>query len=153
MSKDIITEFRGRGDQIHLQPLSFKEFMSVDGHETDGWQQYMTFGGLPKLLEMQTDREKAACLKGIFEETYIRDIVDRNDVRNRAEMEELLDVVASSIGGLTNPKKLSGTFKSVKGVTIHPDTVKSYLDYLEDSFLISKVRRYDVKGKRYINTP
>lgn len=128
--------------------------MSVfDGRETDGWQQYMTFGGLPKLLEMQTDREKAAYLKGVFEETYIRDIVDRNDVRNRAEMEELLDVVASSIGRLTNPKKLSDTFKSVKGVTIHPDTVKSYLDYLEDSFLISKARRYDVKGKRYINTP
>lgn len=128
--------------------------MSVfDGHETDGWQQYMTFGGLPKLLEMQTDREKAAYLKGIFEATCIRNIVDRNDVRNRAEMEELLDVVASSIGGLTNPKKLSDTFKSVKGVAIHPDTVKSYLDYLEDSFLISKARRYDVKGKRYINTP
>lgn len=90
---------------------------------------------------------------GHFEETYIRDIVDRNDVRNRAEIKELLDVVASLIGGLTNPKKLSVTFKSVKGVTIHPDTVKSYLDYLEDSFLISKVRRYDVKGKRYINTP
>lgn len=128
--------------------------MSVfDGRETDGWQQYMTFGGLPKLLEMQTDREKADYLKGVFEETYIRDIVDRNAVRNRAEMEELLDVVASSIGGLTNPKKLSDTFKSVKGVTIHPDTVKSYLDYLEDSFLISKARRYDVKGKRYINIP
>lgn len=154
LSRDIITEFRGRGDQIHLQPLSFKEFMnSFDGHELDGWQQYMTFGGLPKLLEMKTDQEKVDYLKGIFEETYIRDIVERNDVRNRAEMEELLDVVASSIGGLTNPKKLSDTFKSVKDVTIHPDTVKSYLDYLEDSFLISKARRYDVKGKRYINTP
>lgn len=154
LSRDIITEFRGRGDQIHLQPLSFKEFMSTfNGYELDGWEQYMTFGGLPKLLEMQTYQEKTNYLKNIFEETYIRDIVERNNIRNRAEMEELLDVVASSIGGLTNPKKLSDTFKSVKDVTIHTDTVKSYLDYLEDSFLISKARRYDVKGKRYINTP
>ena len=154
LSKDIITEFRGRGDQIHLQPLSFKEFMtSFDGYVQDGWQQYITFGGLPKLLDMKKDQEKADYLKNIFEETYIKDIIERNDVRNKPEMEELLDVVASSIGGLTNPKKLSDTFKSVKDVTIHPDTVKSYLDYLEDSFLISKARRYDVKGKRYINTP
>ena len=154
LSRDIITEFRGRGDQIHLQPLSFKEFMSTfNGYELDGWEQYMTFGGLPKLLEMQTYQEKTNYLKNIFEETYIRDIVERNNIRNRAEMEELLDVVVSSIGGLTNPKKLSDTFKSVKDVTIHTDTVKSYLDYLEDSFLISKARRYDVKGKRYINTP
>ena len=154
LSKDIITEFRGRGDQIHLQPLSFKEFMSsFDGPALSGWQQFITFGGLPKLLEMKTEQDKADYLKSIFEETYIKDIVERNDVRDRAEMEELLDVVASSIGGLTNPKKLSDTFKSAKNVTIHPDTVKSYLDYLEDSFLISKARRYDVRGKRYINTP
>lgn len=154
LSKDIITEFRGRGDQIHLQPLSFSEFMtSFDGYEHDGWQQYITFGGLPKLLEMKTDQEKSEYLKSIFEETYIKDIVERNNVRNSTEMEELLDVIASSIGGLTNPKKLSDTFKSVKNVTIHPDTVKSYLDYFEDSFLISKARRYDVRGKRYINSP
>lgn len=154
LSKDIITEFRGRGDQIHLQPLSFSEFMtSFDGYEHDGWQQYITFGGLPKLLEMKTDQEKSEYLKSIFEETYIKDIVERNNVRNSTEMEELLDVIASSIGGLTNPKKLSDTFKSVKNVTIHPDTVKSYLDYFEDSFLISKTRRYDVRGKRYINSP
>ncbi len=126
---------------------------TFNGYELDGWEQYMTFGGLPKLLEMQTYQEKTNYLKNIFEETYIRDIVERNNIRNRAEMEELLDVVASSIGGLTSPKKLSDTFKSVKDVTIHTDTVKSYLDYLEDSFLISKARRYDVKGKRYINTP
>ena len=154
LSKDIITEFRGRGDQIHLQPLSFSEFMtSFDGYEHDGWQQYITFGGLPKLLEMKTDQEKSEYLKSIFEETYIKDIVERNNVRNSTEMEELLDVIASSIGGLTNPKKLSDTFKSVKNVTIHPDTVKSYLDYFEDSFLISKTRRYAVRGKRYINSP
>ncbi len=154
LSKDIITEFRGRGDQIHLQPLSFSEFMSAfDGYEHDGWQQYITFGGLPKLLEMKTDQEKSEYLKSIFEETYIRDIIERNNVRNSTELEELLDVIASSIGGLTNPKKLSDTFKSVKNVTIHPDTIKSYLDYYEDSFLIGKARRYDVKGKRYINTP
>ena len=154
LSKDIITEFRGRGDQIHLQPLSFSEFMSAfDGYENDGWQQYITFGGLPKLLEIKTDQEKSEYLKSIFEETYIRDIIERNNVRKSTELEELLDVIASSIGGLTNPKKLSDTFKSVKNVTIHPDTIKSYLDYYEDSFLIGKARRYDVKGKRYINTP
>lgn len=126
---------------------------SFTGHERDGWQQYITFGGLPKLLEMKTNQERADYLKSLFDETYIRDIVERNDVRNRPEMEELLDVVASSIGGLTNPKKLSDTFKSVKDMTIHPDTVKLYLDHLENSFLISKARRYDVKGRRYINTP
>ena len=154
LSRDIITEFRGRGDQIHLRPLSFSEFMAAfDGNEHDAWQQYITFGGLPKLLGMKTDQEKTDYLKGIFEETYIKDIIDRNDVRNRSEMEELVDVVASSIGCFTNPKKLSDTFKSIKNVAMHPDTVKSYLDYLEDSFLISKARRYDVKGKRYINTP
>lgn len=154
LSKDIITEFRGRGDQIHLQPLSFSEFMtSFDGYEHDGWQQYITFGGLPKLLEIKTNQEKSEYLKSIFEETYIRDIIERNNVRNSTELEELLDVIASSIGSLTNPKKLSDTFKSVKNVTIHPDTIKSYLDYYEDSFLIGKARRYDVRGKRYINTP
>ena len=154
LSKDIITEFRGRGDQIHLFPLSFSEFMSsCVKDKQEGWQEYTMYGGLPKLLEMQDEADKTAYLKGIFSETYMKDILERNDVRNPSEMEELLDYLASAIGGLTNPKKLADTFKSVKNVTIHQDTIKKYLDYFEDSFLINRANRYDVKGKKYISTP
>ena len=154
LSKDIITEFRGRGDQVHLYPLSFAEFMSIfPGDKHDGWQQYITFGGLPKIQDMENDADKMNYLRNIFEETYIRDILERHDVRNQSEMEELLDIVASNIGGLINPKKLSDSFKSVKNVSIHPDTIKNYLGYFEDAFLISTAKRYDVKGKKYISTP
>lgn len=154
LSKDIITEFRGRGDQIHLYPLSFAEFMSAfSGEKHDGWQQYIAYGGLPKVMDMANDADKMNYLRNIFTETYIKDILERNDVRNRSEMEELLDIVASNIGGLTNPKKLSDAFKSVKNVSIHPDTIKNYLGYFEDAFLISTAKRYDVKGKKYISTP
>lgn len=154
LSKDIITEFRGRGDQVHLYPLSFSEFMSVyPGSTQEGWLEYTMYGGLPKLLDMSDDTDKTDYLKNIFSETYIKDILERNDVRNPSEMDELLDFLASSVGGLTNPKKLSDTFKSEKNIAIHPDTIKQYLEYFEDSFLISKVKRFDVKGKRYINTP
>ncbi|MBQ6482230.1 MAG: ATP-binding protein [Anaerolineaceae bacterium] len=154
LSKDIITEFRGRGDQIHLYPLSFAEFMSAfPGEKHDGWQQYIAYGGLPKIMDMADDTDKMNYLRNIFTETYIKDILERNDVRNRSEMEELLDIVASNIGGLTNPKKLSDAFKSVKNVSIHPDTIKNYLGYFEDAFLISTAKRYDVKGKKYISTP
>ena len=154
LSKDIITEFRGRGDQIHLYPLSFAEFMSVFPKEKyDGWQQYIAYGGLPKIMDMSNDADKMNYLRNIFTETYLKDILERNDVRNQAEMEELLDIVASNIGGLTNPKKLSDTFKSVKNISIHPDTIKNYLGYFEDAFLISTAKRYDIKGKKYISTP
>ena len=154
LSKDIITEFRGRGDQIHLYPLSFSEFMSAfQGEKHDGWQQYIAYGGLPKIMEMENEADKMNYLRNIFDETYIKDILERNDIRNQAEMEELLDIVASNIGGLTNPKKLSDSFKSIKNVSIHPDTIKNYLGYLEDAFLISMAKRYDVKGKKYISTP
>ena len=154
LSKDIITEFRGRGDQIHLYPLSFSEFMSAfQGEKYDGWQQYIAYGGLPKIMEMENEADKMNYLRNIFDETYIKDILERNDIRNQAEMEELLDIVASNIGGLTNPKKLSDSFKSIKNVSIHPDTIKNYLGYLEDAFLISMAKRYDVKGKKYISTP
>ncbi len=154
LSKDIITEFRGRGDQIHLYPLSFSEFMSTfSGDKREGWQQYIIYGGLPKILEMTNEQDKIEYLENIFEETYIKDILERNDIRNPSELEELLDVIASNIGGLTNPKKLSDTFKSLKKISIHPDTIKNYLDYFEDSFLINKAKRYDIKGKKYINTP
>lgn len=154
LSKDIITEFRGRGDQIHLYPLSFSEFLQAyQGNMTEAWQEYSMYGGMPKLLDVPNNRDKALYLESIFSETYLKDILDRNDVRNTAEISELLDFIASSIGGLSNPKKLADTFKSVKNVSIHPDTIKTYLDYFEDSFLISRAVRYDIKGKKYINTP
>lgn len=154
LSKDIITEFRGRGDQVHIYPLSFAEFMQVrEDNPRDAWNEYVMYGGLPKLLEIKNADDKIEYLKTIFKETYIVDILERNDVRNPSELEELLDYLASSIGGLTNPKKLSDTFRTVKNVSIHPDTIKNYLEHLEDSFLISKAKRFDIKGKKYINTP
>ena len=154
LSKDIITEFRGRGDQVHLYPLSFAEFVTgkgIEGHQA--WYEFTMYGGLPKMLEIENNEDKSNYLRDIFKETYIKDILERNEVRNQAEMEKLLDYLASAIGGLTNPKKLSDTFKTVKNVSVHPDTIKNYLDYFEDSFLISKASRYDVKGKKYISTP
>lgn len=154
LSKDIITEFRGRGDQIHIAPLSFSEFMSAyKGTKEDGWNEYINFGGLPKLFEFSTDEDKSNYLKNIFTETYIKDIKERNDIRNDAELEELLNILSSSIGSLTNPKKLSDTFKSVKQVSIKSETLKTYIDYFVDSFLIEQAQRYDIKGKKYINTP
>ena len=154
LSKDIITEFRGRGDEIHVSPLSFKEFYSVyDGSKEETWKQYCLYGGLPKVLEYKTDEDKVAYLKNIFEETYLTDIKERHKIRNDAELAELLDILSSSIGSLTNPKKLSDTFKSVKQVSLHPDTINNYLEYLVDSYLIVQSKRYDIKGKKYINTP
>ena len=154
LSKDIITEFRGRGDQIHIFPLSFSEFMSAfEGTAEEGWRQYINFGGLPKLFQFPTDEDKANYLKDIFAETYLKDIRERNGIRGDYELEELLDILSSAIGSLTNPKKLSDTFKSVKQVSLHPDTVKNYIDYLVDSFLIEQAKRYNIKGRKYINTP
>ena len=154
LSKDIITEFRGRGDEIHISPLSFKEFFSVyNGAKEDAWKEFCLYGGLPKVLEYKTDEDKVSYLKNIFEETYLTDIKERYEIRNDAELSELLDILSSSIGSLTNPKKLSDTFKSVKQVSLHPDTINRYLEYLCDSYLISQAKRYDIKGKRYINTP
>ncbi|MBE6812445.1 MAG: ATP-binding protein [Ruminococcaceae bacterium] len=154
LSKDIITQFRGRGDQIHIAPLSFSEFMTAfDDSVEQGWNQYINFGGLPKLFAFSTEEDKSNYLKDIFTETYIKDICERNNIRSDAELAELLDILSSAIGSLTNPKKLSDTFKSVKQVQIHPETIKNYLDHFVDSFLIEQAKRYDIKGKRYINTP
>lgn len=154
LSKDIITEFRGRGDQIHVAPLSFSEFMSVfEGTTEEGWKQYINFGGLPKLFEFTTDEDRFNYLKNIFTETYLKDIRERNDIRGDYELEELLDILSSAIGSLTNPKKLSDTFKTVKQVSLHPDTIKTYIDYFVDSFLIEQAKRYNIKGRKYINTP
>ncbi|MCD7773869.1 MAG: ATP-binding protein [Ruminococcus sp.] len=154
LSKDVITEFRGRGDEVHMYPLSFSEFMSVySGSKQDGWNEYMLYGGLPLVLRFKTPEEKIQFLKSLFEETYISDIVGRHKIRNRAELEELLNILSSGIGSLTNPSKLSATFKSVKQKTISKTTIGNYIDYLCDSFLIDRAVRYDIKGRKYIDTP
>lgn len=154
LSKDIITEFRGRGDEVHMYPLTFSEFMSVyQGDKSEGWKDYVLFGGIPLVLGFETADQKSDFLKSLFEETYISDITGRNNIRNKAELEELLNILSSAIASLTNPSKLSATFKSVKNKTISKDTIIKYIDYLKDSFLIDSAIRYDIKGKKYINTP
>ena len=154
LSKGVITEFRGRGDEVHMHPLSFAEFMSVySGTKQDGWNEYMLYGGLPSIMNISSPEEKINFLKSLFEETYISDIVGRHNVRNRAELEEILNILSSAIGSLTNPTKLSATFKSVKQKTISNTTIKRYIDYFCDSFLIDSAVRYDIKGKKYIDTP
>lgn len=154
LSKDIITEFRGRGDEVHMYPLTYSEFMSVyGGDKQEGWRDYVLFGGIPLVLGFETADQKSVFLKSLFEETYISDITGRNNIRNKAELEELLNILSSAIGSLTNPSKLSATFKSVKNKTISKGTIIKYIDYLKDSFLIDSAIRYDIKGKKYINTP
>jgi len=154
LSKDIITEFRGRGDEVHMYPLTYSEFMSVyDGDKQEGWRDYVLFGGIPLVLGFETADQKSDFLKSLFEETYISDITGRNNIRNKAELEELLNILSSAIGSLTNPSRLSATFKSVKNKTISTETIIKYIDYLKDSFLIDSAIRYDIKGKKYINTP
>ncbi|MBP1615371.1 MAG: family ATPase [Bacteroidetes bacterium] len=154
LSKDVITEFRGRGDEIKITPLCFREFMSVfKGSREQALEEYLTFGGLPKLVTMEGDTQKMEYLKSLFAKTYLTDIKERYRIKNDTELEELIDVIASSIGGLTNPTKLENTFKTVKNVTISKQTIKSYLDILEDVFLVEKSIRYDIKGKKYIDTP
>lgn len=154
LSKDVITEFRGRGDEVHMHPLSFAEFMSVyQGTKQDGWNEYMLYGGIPLVLEFTTPDQKIAFLKSLFEETYISDIVSRHHIRNKAELEDLLNILSSAIGSLTNPEKLSATFQTVKKKKISTSTLRRYIDYLCDSFLIDSAIRYDVKGKKYIDTP
>ena len=154
LSKDIITEFRGRGDEVHMYPLTFAEFMSVySGDRQNGWRDYVLYGGLPLIFSFESPDQKVDFLKNIFEETYISDIIGRNNIRNKAELEELLNILASAMGSLTNPRKLSAAFKSIKNKTISQTTIKRYIDYLCDSFLIDSAIRYDVKGKKYIDTP
>lgn len=154
LSKDIITEFRGRGDELHIQPLSFAEFMSVyDGNKYDGWNEYVLYGGLPPVVLLRTAELKIELLKSLFQETYINDIISRHSVKHRDEFEELINILASAIGSLTNPKKLTDTFKSKKNKVISSNTIKSYLDYLCDAYVVSRATRYDIKGKKYIDTP
>ncbi|MCD7746540.1 MAG: ATP-binding protein [Lachnospiraceae bacterium] len=154
LSRDIATEFGGRGDEVRMYPLSFSEFMSVyNGHYYDGWNEYIIYGGIPIVVLAETDEQKTALLDNLFKETYLRDIVIRNKVRNVGEMEKLLDVLSSAIGSLTNPNKLQKTFKSVNQSKITATTITKYIDYLEDSFLIEEAKRYDIKGRSYIGTP
>lgn len=154
LSKDIITEFRGRGYQIHVSPLSFSEFMTTyNGSKENGWIEYLQYGGLPPVVLQPNDEEKIKFLKDLWQETYLIDILNRNHIKNNAELEELLCMLASGIGGLINPQKLSNTFKTNKNVSISPATLKSYISYCSDAFLIEEANRYDVKGRKYIGTP
>ena len=154
LSKDIATEFAGRGDEVHMYPLSFAEFMSVyKGDKYMGLSEYMLYGGIPLVVLRDGANDKAAALQNLFREIYIRDIVRRNRVKNIGELEDLLNILSSAIGSLTNPEKLKNTFRTVKKSKITSNTIKKYLDYFEDSFLIESAQRYDIKGKAYIETP
>ena len=154
LSSDIITEFRGRGDEIRVYPLNFSEFYSVYGGDFDkAWIMYCNYGGMPLCLSMETIADKAKYLTNLFETSYLADIINRNNLRGNVEINELTDVLASSIGSLTNPLKLSNTFASTKNVKLSANTIATYLDYLQDAFLVEKAIRYDIKGKKYINTP
>ena len=154
LSKDIATEFAGRGDEVHMYPLSFAEFMSVyEGDKYTGLSEYMLYGGIPLVVLRDGANDKAAALQNLFREIYIQDIVRRNRVKNIGELEDLLNILSSAIGSLTNPEKLKNTFRTVKKSKITSNTIKKYLDYFEDSFLIESAQRYDIKGKAYIETP
>lgn len=154
LSSDIITEFRGRGDEIRVYPLNFSEFYSVYGGDFDNaWIMYCNYGGMPLCLSMETLADKAKYLTGLFDTTYLADIINRNNLRGNEEINELTDVLASSIGSLTNPLKIANTFASSKNVKLSANTISNYLTYLQDAFLVEKAVRYDIKGKKYINTP
>lgn len=154
LSKDIITEFRGRGDEIHVFPLTFQEFMQVyDGDMYHGWTDYVTYGGLPLVATMKTEEQKIQYLTRLFEETYIKDIRERNAIEKIQELNDLINVLASAVGSLTNPTRIEATFKSVVQSDISLNTIRQYIVYLEEAFVIHAAQRYDVKGRRYIGTP
>ncbi len=154
LSKDIVTEFGGRGYEVKMYPLSFSEFMNVyEENKYDGWNEYITYGGIPLVVLADSEEQKVSLLDSLFKETYINDIVNRNHVKNIGEMEALMNFLASSIGSLTNPSKLQKTFKSVENSNITTTTLTKYIEYIEDSFLIEEAKRYDIKGKAYIGTP
>ena len=154
LSKDVITEFRGRGDEIHLTPLSFAEyFFAFGGDRYSRFQEYMLYGGLPPVATAETAEDKIAMLKSLYNETYLRDIVGRNKIRKPAELENLLDILSSNIGAMTNPEKLQAIFKSVKHAAITAATIGKYLKFLEDAYLVEAAKRYDIKGNKYIESP
>lgn len=154
LSKDVMTQFRGRGDEIHIFPLTFKEFMQVyEGDVYHGWSEYVVYGGLPLVATMRTDEQKIHYLTNLFTETYLKDIIERYHIDKIQEMDDLLNVLASFVGSLTNPPKIEATFKSTIHSNISMNTIRQYLAYLEDAFLIHKAYRYNVKGRKYIGTP
>ncbi len=154
LSTDIVTEFRGRGDEVRILPLSFAEFMSVSQNSvSETWKEYYTYGGLPLVLLQQSEEAKMNYLKGQLKNVYLNDIIERNRIQNEEQINAILEILASSVGSLTNPLKLSNTFKSVANVSIADRTVSNYLGYMEDAFLVEKSKRYDVKGKKYLSTP
>ncbi len=154
LSIDVITEFRGRGDEIHIEPLTFAEFMECyKGNKYDGWNEYMLFGGLPPVVSLSSHREKIDFLERLFAETYIKDVMKRNKLHGEDEMNDILNMLASSVGSLTNPSKLSASFKSIKHVSIGQKTIKRYIDCLCEAYILEKAFRYDIKGKAYIGTP
>lgn len=154
LSKDVITEFRGRGDEVHVYPLSFGEFMEVfNGDKYEGWSSYVRFGGLPLTVTMTTDEQRMDYLTRLFEETYIKDIIERHHIEKVQEMNDLINVLASGIGSLTNASKIKDTFKSVIQSDISLNTVRTYIEYLKDAFIVNEANRYDVKGRKYIGTP
>lgn len=155
LSSDVLTQFRDRGDEVRVFPLSFAEFYDAyEGDKREAWQEYYTYGGMPMILEMDTHERKSKYLRDLFERTYIKDIMERNKIKNDEEvLAILLDILALGIGSLTNPGKLSNTFKSERNISLAPDTIDRYLRYFEDSYLLQKAKRYDVKGKKYIKTP
>ena len=154
LSSDVITEFRGRGDEIRIHPLAFSEYVTAfPGSREEAWQEYFTYGGLPQTLSMKSDEQKSAYLKNLFETTYIKDIRDRNGIQREAELGELLDILASAAGSLTNPQKLANTFRSKRGSDFSEGAIGRYCRHLEDAFILNKALRYDIKGKEYISTP
>lgn len=154
LSSDIVTEFRGRGDQIRMHPFSFSEFLSgFRGPKEEAWREYYTYGGLPQILTLTSPEQKKSFLQSLFQSVYVADIIDRYKIRHDSELVELLMVLASGIGGLTNPHKLEKTFRSKKNISLSYNTISKYLEYLQDAFLLEKATRYDIKGKRYINSP
>ena len=155
LSRDIATEFRGRGDEVRLAPLSFSEFMvAYDGDVYQGYEEYSVYGGMPATVPMRSGAEKAAYLESLFSEIYVNDLVERSGIRNVGDLETVLDVVSSGIGSLTNPKRISDTFKSVgSGKGPGPDTVRAYIEHLKDAFIVEEAKRYDVKGRKYIGSP
>ena len=154
LSKDVITEFRGRGDEIHIYPLTFKEFMEAyDGDMYRGWAEYVVYGGLPLTVTMKTEEQKIRYLTNLFKETYLKDIIERHHIEKTQELEDLVNILASAIGSLTNPPKIEATFKSAIQSTISLNTIRQYIEHLEDAFIINKANRYNVKGRKYIGTP
>ena len=154
LSSDILTEFKDRGDEIKVNPLTFKEFSETITDKSLAWQEYVTYGGMPLVATKKTHEEKSKYLKDLFSKTYISDVIERHNIKGNKEiLEELLNVISSSIGSLTNPKKLADTFKSIKNYKVTTSTISNYLDYFIDAFLLNKALRFDIKGKKYINTP